>query len=278
MSFCIVYLASPRGRRIGCCDFSRKFDILKSSLAISTRLFPKTDIYIFHEDFETEDFKALPDIKEYIKVDFSGYDDVFVKHVFPKGYMLMCRFFSGVLQKYPQLSNYTHYMRLDDDSYFMEPNISEEHVQKMLKYDYVYRSLYHDLKYHQELFDFTVGYLKSAGYPVQLLYPELVKSGVLDGNNKYTGLAPYNNFHLSSISLWNHPVVKSYIDKIESDSNILKKGWLDSNIHGMIIFLITPFIGKMVHHDGTFGYRHNKHVSIQNATWIQWRDDLPFHP
>lgn len=61
----------------------------------------------------------------------------------------MCRFFSGILQKYEQLQNYTHYMRLDDDSYFLEPMITQEHIHKLLDFDYTYRTLFYDLKDHQ---------------------------------------------------------------------------------------------------------------------------------
>jgi hypothetical protein len=43
-----------------------------------------------------------------------------------KGYMMMCRFFSGIVQKHPELQKYSHYIRLDDDSYLTDPYITEK--------------------------------------------------------------------------------------------------------------------------------------------------------
>lgn len=279
-SWCIVYLASPKDRTVGeSCGGHRKFDILKRSLEITKTVFPTIDIFVFHEDFTETEFQQLPPIKEYIQVDFSGYEDVFVKHVFPKGYVLMCRFFSGILQKQPQLQSYSHYMRLDDDSYFQQPLITESHVKSLLDQDYVYRSLFYDLKDHQNLFDYTVRFLQEKGY--SRFIPELMKwlsaRGVVR-NQMYTGLAPYNNFHLSSIRLWKSPLVSEYIDRLEKDQCILKYGWLDANIHAMIIWLLAPLIGMNIQHDGSFGYRHNKHVSHLGSTAIQWVDSLSFYP
>jgi len=279
-SYCIVYLASPKNRRIGCFDFSSKFDILTASVNITKKLLPTTDIYIFHEDFTEIEFNKLPSITKYIQIDFSEYDDIFCKHFFPKGYMLMCRFFSGVLQKYPEILQYSHYMRLDDDSYFTEPKITHSHITKLLENDYVYRSLFYDLKDHQSLFNFTIDYLKSNGNHDLLpeLYTNLKKINFLDSNNNYTGLAPYNNFHISSINLWECASVRNYIDKLETGNYILKNGWLDANVHAMIIFVIAPFSNLKITHDGTFGYRHNKHISLIDSTEIQWRDELSFYP
>jgi len=279
-SYCIVYLASPKDRKIGCCNFESKFDILLASLKITKNNLPSSDIYVFHEDFTDTEFDKLPQIKEYIKVDFSGYNEVFVQHVFPKGYILMCRFFSGILQKYQQLQKYTHYMRLDDDSYFLEPMITQEHIYKLLDFDYIYRTLFYDLKDHNSLFNFTIDYLKSIGFEKFLpdLYEKLKQINFLDDNNNYTGLAPYNNFHISSIKLWNDIYIKNYIEKIEQDNLILKNGWLDANIHAMVIFVISPFSNLKIVHDGTFGYRHNKHFSFLNSTALEWQDHLSFYP
>ena len=51
---------------------------------------------------------------------------------------------------------------------------------------------------------------------------------------------------------------------------------MDANIHAMIAFALTLFIGMKIHHDGTFGYRHNRHVSHMDSTGIDYRDELPF--
>mgnify|MGYP001997818112 CR=1 FL=1 len=43
----------------------------------------------------------------------------------PKGYLMMCRFFSGEMQKHPALQKYDGYIRFDDDSFLIEPFISQ---------------------------------------------------------------------------------------------------------------------------------------------------------
>jgi hypothetical protein len=53
---------------------------------------------------------------------------------------------------------------------------------------------------------------------------------------------------------------------------------LDANIHAMIIWCLAPLIGLSVLHDGTFGYRHNKHISHLGSPAIYWDDTLPFAP
>ncbi len=279
-SWCIVYLASPKDRPFGPVDgVERRVEILKASLEGTKRVFPTTDIFIFHEDFDDSIQQFLPPVKEYIQVDFSGHEDVFVKHAFPKGYILMCRFFSGILQRTPQLQAYTHYMRLDDDSYFHAPWITETQVNAMCSHDYVYRSVFYDLKDHQSLYEETLAFVSENGYAKHI--PEL-KRWLTDRNviqrSHYTGIAPYNNFHVSSLRLWSHPLVAAYVDRLEAKNGCLTHGWLDANIHAMIIWVLCPLIGMHVHHEGGFGYRHNKHVSHMNSDKIEWQDHLPFVP
>lgn len=292
MPWCIVYLASPKDRRVGA-QFGdvRKLDILAASLRLARQQFPTIDTLVFHEDYTEEEMAILPSGLQYHAVDFSGYDDLFVRHTFPKGYVLMCRFFSGQLQRHPALQAYTHYMRLDDDAFFQAPWITPEHVDSLLGHDYVYRSVFYDLKDHQGLFEWTLAFLKTAGYEAHIpaLLRWLATKGVVQTKQQiglprrrltatYTGLAPYNNFHLSSLRLWSHPLVSAYVDRLEADSGCLKHGWLDANVHAMIIWCLAPLVGFGVHHDGSFGYRHNKHVSQLGSTEIRWEDSLPFYP
>lgn len=276
--FCIIYLASPRERRIYGTG-ARKFDILRASLRITRECFPDTDIYVFHEDYTEEEFALCPEVTEFIQVDFSGGDEHYVKYTFPKGYMMMCRFFSGIVQNHPILEKYSHYMRLDDDSYFTNPKISPQWVENHISHDYVYRSLFRDLKNHQSLYEFTLNYLQQIGSGKYI--PELerrLKAMGFLSNMGYTGLAPYNNFHLASLRLWKHPIVTEYLRRIEDGHYILRRGWLDANIHAMIVFVLAPFIDMQVQWDGTFGYRHNKHVCVLGGVDVYWDDKLPFHP
>jgi hypothetical protein len=191
---------------------------------------------------------------------------------------MMCRFFSGVMQSHPDVAKYTHYMRLDDDSYFTTPFLTQKHIESdLLKHDYVYRSTFGDPQDQQSLWEFTLEFLRKEGYAahIETLKKELRKKYFLRGD-QYTGLAPYNNFHIASQRLWQNPMIQRYIQAIEDSHGILKYGWMDANIHAMIMFALTLFIGMKIHVDTSFGYRHNRHVSRMNDVGVDYSPKLPF--
>lgn len=267
MSFCIVYLASPR-------DFGHanrtRIDMLRVSLQRTKQCFPNTDIFIFHEDYTEEDMASLPPVKEYIKVDFSGGDDQYDPATERrKGYLMMCRFFCGPLQDTPQLQAYTHYMRLDDDSLFLEPYISETRVQELLKYDYVYRTMYNEVPCRPEhtLWDFTLQFLRKEGVKEQDIegMKGMLKEHLLMNGNTWANNVPYNNFHLSSLSLWKNPLVRRYLADIEQVGGILRYGWYDASVHAMISFVLRWFTRTSTMRDSTWGYRHNCHISRMDS-------------
>lgn len=279
MSFCIIYLASPRGFHIydDPLQISR-LELIGQSLAITTQKFPTTDIYVFHEDYIEEDFERLPGVKEFIKVDFSGFEQHRTSgQRRPYGYLMMCRFFSGIVQSHPVLQTYTHYMRLDDDSFFLEPFLTEETVVDLLKHDYVYRSTFGDLQDQQTLYESTLTFLRKEGQgnTIPTLEKELTKRHFLK-NGKYTGLAPYNNFHIASQRFWQNPIVQRYIAHIESEKGILRYGWMDANVHAMIVYILALYCGMKIHHVSWFGYRHNKHMSLIDSSAVSYDDSLPF--
>lgn len=280
MSWCIVYLASPRSHHIyNDPSQESRIELLQGSLRITRERFPDIDILVFHEDYIEEDFGVLPEVTKFIQVDFSGQELRWNRSLRrPYGYLMMCRFFSGILQSHPEVTKYTHYMRLDDDSFFTDPTLTQHTVQtEFLKHDYVYRSAFQDAQDQQSLWDFTLRFLESEGYGNHLktLKSELQKKYFLRGD-VYTGLAPYNNFHVASQRLWQNPLIQRYIASIEASHGILQKGWMDANIHAMIMYALTLFIGMKIHHTGTFGYRHNRHVSRFDSTAIDYVDSLPF--
>lgn len=285
MSFCIIYLASPRKFQIkeivgNDSSHPTRISLLKGSYQLARKAFPTTDVYIFHEDYTDEEFGLFPGVTEFIKVDFSGFEDVYAStNRRPRGYLMMCRFFSGVVQSHPRLREYSHYMRLDDDSYFTEPFLTDTYVREsLLKHDYVYRSLFRDERDQQSLYIFTLDFLRRSGFGEYIgnLERVLQEHEFLLNTGMYSGLAPYNNFHIASQRLWQTPLVQSYIAEIESSAGIFKYGWMDANIHSMIIFVIGPFCGLVVRHDGTFGYRHNQHVSVLGSCAVHYNPNLPF--
>jgi hypothetical protein len=263
MSFCIVYLASPR-------DFhyagQKRIDMLRVSLQRTKQCFPTTDIFVFHEDYTEEDKASLPPVKEYIPIDFSGGDDHYdPKTERRKGYLMMCRFFCGPLQATPQLQNYTHYMRLDDDSLFIEPYITEARVNELLRYDYVYRTMYNEppCRADHTLWDFTLGFLRAEGVQERDIVglKAMLKENWLLNGDTWANNVPYNNFHLSSLALWKNPLVRRYIDAIEREGGVLRYGWFDTSVQAMIALVLRWFTRTSAVCDPTWGYRHNCHIS-----------------
>ena len=252
-----------------------RIELLHQSLSITRKLFPTTDVIVFHEDYTENE---MIDGVRFIQVDFTGQEEYLNTALRrPYGYLMMCRFFSGIVQSHPELQKYSHYMRLDDDSFFLEPYLNETNVQELLKHDYVYRSTFGDLQDQQSLYQSTLAFLKKEGYQhtIPTLERELQKKFFLK-DGKYTGLAPYNNFHIASQRLWQNPIVQRYIEHIENEKGILRYGWMDANIHAMIIYVLALYCGMKIHHVGWFGYRHNRHVSRHDSTAVEYVETLPF--
>ncbi len=284
MATCILYLASPSAAVIHPkTDLRRRYEALKYSITRTRVLLPKIPIFVFHEDYTEEDMKGIEyATPKFLKVDFSGFEDVYQPVNASKGYMMMCRFFSGIVQKHPELQRFSHYIRLDDDSYFMEPYITEKRIISYMYFDYVYRSVFYEAKPQQTLFDFTMTFLQREtrmnAIDKAVLQSKLRGESILI-NERYSGKAPYNNFHFSSLRLWNHPIVAKYIQAIESVQGCLRYGWLDANIHAMIIWVLTKRIpGIRVTTDTEFGYRHNAHVSVYGTLNVAIGPNLKFIP
>jgi hypothetical protein len=261
MSICIVYLASPREFTYGA---YRRIDMLRHSISIVKRTLPTLDILVFHENYTEEDLSQFPSTIQFVKIDFKGHEDkqLYARHRY--GYLMMCRFFCGILQSHSALQPYTHYMRLDDDSFFLHPLLTEAHVSSFLKYDYVYRSVFHEEGHCQQpLHDFTYQFLAKKQWKAK---------------HVNVGYAPYNNFHVSSLALWRQPLVKEYLHEMERMNGWLGHGFLDANVHAMIIWCLGPCFSIQLKGDFTFGYRHNHHVSRPNIDSFYFNSRISFMP
>ena len=130
----------------------------------------------------------------------------------------------------------------------------------------------------QSLYNFTKEYVKQKGYSLKPILPVLHKYQFLSSDGLYTGLAPYNNFHVSRLDLWNHPLIKEYIEEIQNINGCLMNFWMDANIHAMIIFVLCPLAKLKTYLKMDFGYRHNQHFSIKNSPNYRYRSDVDFYP
>jgi hypothetical protein len=260
-----------------------RMEVLRVSYVITRRLFPTTDVFIFHEDYNEEDKKLFPGVKEFIRVDFSGFDSDYNPNFGRKGYLMMCRFFCGSLQQTPQLQNYSHYMRLDDDSFFMKPYLTEDIVkQSLLTNQYVYRSIFWEAIPQQTLFIFTIHFLKNIRKVNFLKMNEIIsalENEKITIKGKYSGIAPYNNFHICPIQLWRLPIVKHYLECIENERGFLRYGWLDANVHAMILYVLSKVDSRIMYILNTsFGYRHNSHIAKINDYIAISNDEYSFYP
>jgi len=280
MSVCIVYLASPRNFTV---YGIRRYDVLRKSLAITRKCLPNVPVFVFHEDYTEEDIRHLPPGIVCERVSFKGFESVY-NRALPNayGYLMMCRFFSGVVQRHPLIQPFTHYLRLDDDSFFLQPYLTELQVNSMLAHDYVYRAMFREIRPQQSLYEFTMKFIrKVARNPIQVVSVEqnLARHRIVSNTGEYTGFAPYNNFHISSLRLWNHPIVRRYVDDVEASMGILHLGWLDANIHAMIVFAVSRVCSNMSIMPCTFfGYRHNHHVCEIGSLVATCDMSIPFCP
>lgn len=288
MKYCIVYLASPQESRLSTNQL--RFDMLCASIQNTTKVFDSVDYYIFHEDLDAnhqETVCSLHGSTTYFeKLDFIRAELPFKEFGRPKGYMLMCRFFSGELQQFLISKGYDAYIRFDDDSFLLEPMIIKEDIEKeMTQTPYLFRSAFMDGqpkfnngKPMQTLYDFTKRYVTDKGYSMTPLFPFLLKQNFITPSGLYTGIAPYNNFHATHLDMWKHPLIRDYILSLQKENGCLMHFWMDANIHAMILFILCPLANIAVRLKTDFGYRHNRHFSLLGSPQISYRQNEDFYP
>ena len=288
MKYCIVYLASPQESRLTTKQL--RFDMLCKSIQNTTKVFDSIDYYIFHENLDEEHRNTLKSLHKtntyFKKLDFVRDDLPFKKFGRPKGYMLMCRFFSGELQQFLIKEGYDSYIRFDDDSFLLEPILKKEDIEiDMAQNSYIFRSMFIDgqPKYNngipmQSLYDFTCDFVTKKGYSMDQLFPILLKQNFLMHNGLYSGLAPYNNFHATNLEMWKQPLIEDYIISLQKHNGCLMHFWMDANIHAMILFILCPLINEQIQVKTNFGYRHNRHFSQLGGLQIIYRNGEDFFP
>jgi hypothetical protein len=249
-SIVVVYLASPSESMSLEIPSVSRLDCLEASLKLVFKFLPSLPVIVFHENYTDSDrvrvLSANPNVS-FELVDFSGHQEFYTDRNAPGnrvntyGYGMMCRFFSGVMQAHSALEGYTHYMRLDDDSYIVS-QVSGELLSRMLEYDYVYSSVQsHPQK---EIYQFTMDFMREES---------------LTSRYGYSAGYPYTNFHVSSLALWRHPIIRKFSDSIEKRHSYLRTDWSDASMQGMVIWALCPSLGLKVLHEPAFDYRHNQH-------------------
>jgi hypothetical protein len=249
MSLVAVYLASPSATTANVQGRTwSRLDCLCASVSLLKKFAPPLPVIVFHEDYTDNDKDRLRAILSDIRfeqIDFSTHKQHFVsqrpkERVGTYGYYMMCRFFSGVVQSHPALAEFTHYMRLDDDSYIID-TVPLSTLNRMQRHDYSYNSTFYDP--HLPLWTYACEFMA-----INKISPAI----------GYSDQVPYNNYHAASLALWNHPIARKFIDGIEHRHGCISNGWTDSSIQSVLALAIGPSIGMSVNFEPEFPYRHNQ--------------------
>ena len=283
MNIAIVYLASQFDSKLSTGD--SRYEMLKESIKNTSKYLSKYKYIIFHEDYKEDQFEEIRVIQpnvEFHKLDFVR-EELDFNHIGRnKGYMLMCRFFSGELQQILIKNGFNSYIRFDDDS-FLIPPFHEDIVKNVSMFDYSYRTLFYDAQAKhgspmQSLYEFTKKYIISKGHDYDNIKENLINYRFIDKNEKYLGLAPYNNFHYANLKIFKDPFIKEYFDNLLEMNGCLLNYWMDANIHSMLIFMLLPFTDYKSNIITNFGYRHNRHFSIINSAGFRYMNNEKFYP
>ena len=245
----VVYLAGPRGwvDRANGKDWPR-LDCLEASLKLLAKFAPPFPVVIFHEDLLDEDKrrleKAVGRAIRYEPISFKGLESEYEGtnsyggRVSSYNYRMMCRFFCGVMQSHPALSPFSHYLRLDDDSYLLRP-VPEDAVERIFLSDYTYIGTCNDPR--PDIKAAALQFLAARGIPSSPPKEQDV---------------PYNNYHTASLRLWKNPIVSGFMSTAQQEC--LRNSWNDAPVHLELIRQFCPALGYVVHREKEVSYRHNQ--------------------
>ena len=172
------------------------------------------------------------------------------------GYRLMCRFHSTVvhyeLRKLPHLSNIEYIMRLDDDSILTSP-IGYD-LFKLMK---VNKKLYGSASLTVDDPICVAGLWEHARIFMNQSRLHVNLSDVFFSEWK-DGDVFYNNFEVSHVSVWQHPVWREFMSYIDDTQGIFKYRWGDAPIHGLGMSMILR--KDQVHIFSDIGYTHEPFI------------------
>jgi hypothetical protein len=150
------------------------------------------------------------------------------------GYQSMCRLWSGRLQSMSFLDDFTYYLRMDDDS-LLTGDFSFDPFQRMEEQNltYVYRRQASDFWGIHELWKVSKPHVNLQ----QENLPFLLGSG---DDRQYTGMQPYNNFHISKVSFWRSKQWTLLWEDMNRHHLFFKYRVGDANVHAIALMLMRP--------------------------------------
>ena len=277
-------------------------------------------IIVFHEDWEQEHMTWLRrEIKTFItfaKINLHqapcyasadqieswvlGEDGAVAGKTMRKiGYRMMCRAWSGIIQRHPVLAGFDMYMRLDDDSAIWQiPDWDIFAHVRSRGLLYAYYSSATDVWGIDQMFKLHSEFIGDPHKALQAIrdktcsdetLPDVSHAQLLAdfkkfdlttetslqrlqgigylSNGKYNGKQPYNNFHISELSLWRTDLLKAWFSYLDLNLGFLKFQFGDANTHALIIgSLLRSDQVDMVREQG-FVYQHNTNVAPRKD-WV----------
>lgn len=151
------------------------------------------------------------------------------------GYTSMCRLWSGRLQSMSFLDPHKYYLRMDDDSLFLQP-LPFDPFRQMEEQDllYAYRRKAYDHWGIEQLWEVTKPYLELDTNLTIL--PFVIQSP--QGQFIYNGVQPYNNFHVSRIDFWRSHKWQQVVEDYDKHHLFFKYRVGDANVHAMALMMM----------------------------------------
>jgi hypothetical protein len=177
------------------------------------------------------------------------------------GYRHMIHFHATVVhkhllkRKFPNGKPLEYIFRLDDDSFMTHP-VGYDLFRMMdinkKKYGFV-NTMIDDPNCIEGMWDHARSFLKSFNES----NPGVVKKdNFLD--QLENGQIFYNNFELSHVEVWTHPLWRAYISDIERLGKIFLERWGDAPIHTLAVAMMYRL--NEIHRFSDVGYRHDPFV------------------
>lgn len=152
----------------------------------------------------------------------------------PLGYRSMCRLWSGRLQNMAFLDKYDYYMRLDDDSFFVD-KLTYDPFQMM----------------NIESLDYLLNRRSDDAWGVAQLKKTIAKHGVYSGST----MSPYTNFHVARLSIFRTDAFKRLWIDLDADRIFMKHRVGDALLHSALLELYVR--NESIKTDPMLPYAHN---------------------
>lgn len=241
--------------------------------------FPFYSVLVFHDDLDGLDEQQLQKQVPHMQLTFIYYPletPSFMKdkHIPDRtkcsplsstiGYRHMIRFHSTLIHQYlsgayngdKRYQDTEYILRLDDDSSFNDPvgyDLFRLLKDNNMKYGFV-NTLQDDPDCVDTLWNVTREFIEKTPY----------KHMIGKDNMEYfdqwrEGRVVYNNFEISHVSLWRHPLWLDYMRHIDLHGGIYTLRWGDAPLHTIALLLIIPL--AQIHAFLDVAYVHEPFVS-----------------